>query len=177
VYGIVKQHGGHIAVASTPEAGTTFTLWLPAMPATATEAPQAKPLARMPRGNECILLVEDEPSVRHLTQRVLERCGYRVVAAESGRAALLLWPSVKGDIDLVMTDMVMPDGIEGSELVRQLRNQQPELKAIFTSGYSPEFAGNGVALKPGVNFIQKPYLLADVATIVRTQLDDVAVAA
>ena len=104
-----------------------------------------------------IMVVEDEPILRALVRKVLERGGYTVVESSSGLAALELWGRTKPHIDLLLTDMVMPDGISGLQLADKLKAQNPGLKVIFTTGYSAELMGKDFKIKEGVNFLQKPY--------------------
>lgn len=104
-----------------------------------------------------ILVVEDEPTLRALVRKVLERDGYNVVEAPSGLAALELWSKEKPHVDLLLTDMVMPDGISGLQLADRLKTENPRLKVIFTTGYSSELLGKDFELREGVNFLQKPY--------------------
>jgi len=104
-----------------------------------------------------IFVVEDEHSLRALVRKVLERYGYRVIDAPSGVAALDLWAQHKEHIDLLLTDMVMPDGMTGRELAERLQTENPNLKVVFTTGYSTELLGKDVVLRDGVNFLQKPY--------------------
>jgi two-component system, cell cycle sensor histidine kinase and response regulator CckA len=106
---------------------------------------------------QTILVVEDEPTLRALVRKVLERDGYEVVEASSGLAALELWSSKKPRVDLLLTDMVMPDGISGLQLAERLKTENPALKVVFTTGYSAELLGKDFVLKEGVNFLQKPY--------------------
>jgi CheY-like chemotaxis protein len=104
-----------------------------------------------------IMVVEDEPTLRALVRKVLERGGYAVIESPSGLAALELWSKTKPHIDLLLTDMVMPDGISGLQLADKLKAQNPGLKVIFTTGYSSELLGKDFEIKEGVNFLQKPY--------------------
>jgi CheY-like chemotaxis protein len=104
-----------------------------------------------------IFVVEDEPTLRALVRKVLERGGYEVIEASSGLAALQLWKETKVHVDLLLTDMVMPDGISGRQLAEQLKADNPHLKVVYTTGYSPDLMGKDVALREGVNFLQKPY--------------------
>jgi two-component system cell cycle sensor histidine kinase/response regulator CckA len=106
---------------------------------------------------QSILVVEDEPTLRALVRKVLERGGYEVIEASSGLAALELWSQKKPHVDLLLTDMVMPEGISGRQLAEKLMADNPKLKVIYTTGYSPELMGKDVVLKEGVNFLQKPY--------------------
>jgi CheY-like chemotaxis protein len=104
-----------------------------------------------------IFVVEDEPTLRALVRKVLERAGYDVVEAPSGLAALELWLQKKPHVDLLLTDMVMPDGISGRQLAEKLKAENPRLKVIFTSGYSSDLIGKDFVVKEGLNFLQKPY--------------------
>jgi two-component system, cell cycle sensor histidine kinase and response regulator CckA len=104
-----------------------------------------------------ILVVEDEPTLRALVRKVLERGGYAVIESSSGVAALELLSKTKPHIDLLLTDMVMPDGISGLQLAERLKSQNPGLKVIFTTGYSAELMGKDFDIKEGLNFLQKPY--------------------
>jgi two-component system cell cycle sensor histidine kinase/response regulator CckA len=104
-----------------------------------------------------IMVVEDEPTLRSLVSKVLERSGYAVIESSSGVAALELFSKTKPHIDLLLTDMVMPDGISGLQLADTLKAQNPGLKVIFTTGYSSELMGKDFQIKEGVNFLQKPY--------------------
>jgi two-component system, cell cycle sensor histidine kinase and response regulator CckA len=157
VFGIVKQHHGWLRVYSEVGKGTTFQIYLPA-----SEVPVATALAEMaakprPRGgSETILLAEDDSSVRVLTRLVLERSGYHVLEAEDGAEAQQIWSEHQGQIALLLTDLVMPGGMDGRELAADLLNQKPKLKVIFTSGYSAEIAGRELKLEAGQAFIQKP---------------------
>ena len=104
-----------------------------------------------------IMVVEDEPTLRALVRKVLERGGFAVIESPSGLAALELWAKTKPHIDLLLTDMVMPDGISGLQLAEKLKAQNPGLKVIYTTGYSAELMGKDFKIKEGVNFLQKPY--------------------
>ena len=159
VYGIVEQHEGWIIVNSEVGRGTTFRIFFPCQAAAldpeAAEAAISTP--PLPFAGHVILLVEDEASVRSLVRRVLVRQGYRVLEAASGPAALEVWRLHRDKIDLVFTDLVMPDGIGGQELARLLRLEAPNIPIIFTSGYSASIAGKNFPFKEGVDFLAKPY--------------------
>ena len=118
-----------------------------------------------------ILVVEDEPTLRSLVSKVLERGGYEVIESSSGVAALELWSKSKPHIDLLLTDMVMPDGISGLQLAETLKLQNPGLKVIFTTGYSAELMGKDFQIKEGVNFLQKPYPPQKLVQTVRNGLE------
>jgi two-component system cell cycle sensor histidine kinase/response regulator CckA len=158
VHGIVKQHHGWIQVSSRPGAGTTFEIFLPAMPPAPAPAasPQAETAVR--GGTENILLVEDDAAVRSVTRRILEAYGYHVREAASGREALEVSRGLDGRIDLLLTDIVMPDGVSGRELSNRLSAQTPGLKVIYTSGYSRDVAGHDTTFiqRSRRRFLQKP---------------------
>ena len=122
-------------------------------------------------GTETILVVEDEPSVRTLVASFLERNGYQVVEASSGLGAREVWRQRQQDIQLLLTDVVMPDGMTGRELAEELQAEKPGLKVIFTSGYSAEVVGGDFSMREGVNFLQKPYHPHKLAKAVRDCLD------
>ena len=111
----------------------------------------------MAPGKKTVFVVEDEPSLRGLVRKVLERHGYEVIDAPSGVAAVSVWQEHKTRIDLLLTDMVMPDGMSGRELAEKLKSDNPNLKVVFTTGYSSELLGDDIVLRAGVNFLQKPY--------------------
>jgi PAS domain S-box-containing protein len=172
IFGIVKQHRGWIRVYSEVAQGTTFRIFLPACDVS-HDLPGPEVSAVSPRGGtETILLVEDETSVREVTKRMLERHGYRVLEAVNGAEAMRVWGEHGDRINLVFTDLVMPGGLGGRELAEQLRFIQPNLKIVFTSGYSAELAGSTVRLQEGVNFVQKPSSLHEVLDTIRRTLDE-----
>ena len=141
VYGIVKQHQGWIEVSSQLGVGTCFKVFLPANPAAALTAGAGEAQAIVRGGTERILLVEDDFAVLELTQHLLETAGYRVWKAESAEEALELWLAHAAEVDLLLTDLVMPGTLTGRELAERLHQEKPRLKVIFMSGYSPEAAG------------------------------------
>jgi CheY-like chemotaxis protein len=118
-----------------------------------------------------ILVVEDEPTLRALVRKVLERGGYEVIEAPTGLAALELWSEKKPHVDLLLTDMVMPDGISGWQLAEKLKAENPKLKVIYTTGYSPDLMGKDFVIKEGVNFLQKPYPPQKLVQTVRNGLE------
>jgi CheY-like chemotaxis protein len=172
VFGIVEQHRGWVEVHTRVGEGTTFDVYVPQCAhGTVTATPIAAAPAPMPRGHECVLVVEDELPVREMVRDVLVRQGYRVHEAGSGREALDVWSRFRADIDLVLTDIVMPDGIMGTDLVRRLMADRPGLPVIFTSGYSQESDRVSVDLVDGVNFLQKPYRPATLIRLMRDRLE------
>jgi signal transduction histidine kinase/CheY-like chemotaxis protein len=172
VYGIVKQHQGWISVESRPGAGAAFTIFLPCVAKPADiPPPQSQPPLPPAGGDETLLIVEDEPSLRELVARILQLCGYRIHQAGNGVEALKVWEQHKDEIDLLLTDMVMPEGISGRQLAERLQKDDPALKVIYTSGYSPGMAGKDIALLEGFNFLAKPYPPSRLAQVVRECLD------
>jgi PAS domain S-box-containing protein len=170
VYGIVKQHRGWINVTSEIGKGTTFRINFRALDeARAKEQPTPLRL-QLPRGSETLLVVEDDVPVRLLVCNLLQRCGYTVLQAGSGKDALSTWKEHCDQIHLVFTDLVMPDGMTGRQLAEQLQSEKPGLKIIYTSGYSTE-VGKGLPLIEGVNFLQKPYPSGKLAQTVRNCLN------
>jgi PAS domain S-box-containing protein len=155
VFGIVKQHRGWIRVESELGKGTRFQIYLPAVSPPA----EAKLAALKPKprgGSETILLVEDDAPVRVVTKILLEKSGYHVIEAASGADALRLWPEHRTEVDLVLTDLVMPGEIGGQDLARRLQAERGDLKIIFTSGYSADLAGRALQPADRQCFVQKP---------------------
>jgi PAS domain S-box-containing protein len=155
VYGIIMQSGGAIVADSTPGRGTSMRVFLPRSDKPASHGAHASGMTSK-FGSETILLVEDEHVVRHLMEELLHSAGYHVLPASSGEAALALVRGGGPRIDLVVTDVVMP-GINGVELVAQLRQILPRLKALYVSGYPGTSDWRPVAFEPGAVFLQKPF--------------------
>jgi PAS domain S-box-containing protein len=170
VFGIVRQHHGWLEVESKPDHGTIFRCYFPAsqQPVEKTEMPINTSLRN---GRETILVAEDEDPLREMVVQVLKLQGYSVLEAASGAHALELWEQASQPVDLLLTDMVMPGGVMGSELAERLSTQCPRLKVIFTSGYSPGMAGKDASRLEGRNFLPKPYSIGKLAQFVRECLD------
>jgi nitrogen-specific signal transduction histidine kinase len=170
VYGIIKQHHGWVLVESRLGQGSTFTIFLPGVTEPSKPPPEEIPSA-MSLGHETILVVEDEPALRELVVNILQLCGYRIYQAGTGPEALKVWGQHKEEIQLLLTDMVMPQGMSGGQLAERLQAEDPGLKVIYTSGYSPGMAGKDIALLEGFNFLAKPYSPRRLAHLVRECLD------
>ncbi len=170
VYGSVKQNNGFINVYSEPGQGTTFKIFLPRYAAkAATETKELKPQAAE-RGSETILLVEDEPAILRMTTMMLELLGYKVLAAPTPGEALRLAQEHAGGIDLVLTDVVMPE-MNGRDLAKNLLSIYPDMRRLFMSGYTADVIAHQGVLDVGVHFMQKPFSLADLKMKLREALD------
>ena len=173
VYGIIVQSGGHITLTTAPEEGTAFRIYLPA----AEENDRTDPCSGsrssddFAGGTETILLVEDAEAVRRLTERILRKSGYTVLAAENGEDALRQYSQHSEPIDLLLTDVVMPGGMSGRELADQLRFIRPTMKLLFMSGYTDdEMVRHGV-FAGRTPFLEKPFDSAGLLGKVREALD------
>jgi CheY-like chemotaxis protein len=170
VYGIVVQSGGYIWVDSEPEKGTAFKICFPRVE---VEDEISIPSVILPppgRGSETILLVEDEPSVRSVAIRVLVNQGYFVIAASNGAEALALAEKMGGAIDLILTDVVMPD-LAGPELVAQLLDKWPGIRVVYMSGYADGDKTRVGVQEAKISFLQKPFSADSLTLTVREVLD------
>jgi signal transduction histidine kinase/ActR/RegA family two-component response regulator len=171
VYGIVQQSGGHIGVESAPGRGTTFRLYLPRIAQEAeTPRPGAAAITERLRGTETVLLVEDEEAVRRLARRVLERQGYTVLEARNGRDAVALVATHERPIDLVLTDMVMPE-MSARALVEELAAARPTLRVLYMSGYTDDEILRRGLLGPDTSLLSKPFTADALAEAVRAALE------
>ncbi len=170
VYGIVKQNHGFIDVTSEPGAGTRFRLFFPCREDSLPQSTTGE-AAQPPRGTETILLVEDEPALLELCQRLLEQLGYTVLPVNSPGRALELAVTTKARIDLLLTDMIMPE-MNGRDLWLRVRPLRPEMKALFMSGYT----ANVLSEEEGLMFLQKPFRVEELADRVRQAIDGCMIA-
>ena len=172
VFGIVENHHGWIHTESRVGEGTIFRIYLPvaSVPASGEQGPVDEENAG--RGTEMILLVEDDAPVRELTLTVLQNYGYTVLMASTGMEGLEVWKRNRGRINLLLTDIVMPDGMTGLELAKLLRAADPTLKVICMSGYNQEVMGRQASATGNMEFIQKPCAPQTLARLVRHTLDE-----
>jgi len=171
IYGIVRQSGGNIWVYSEPGRGTTFKIYLPRVEEETGALPVQDDTDHLPKGNETVLLVEDDPSLRALAARVLRYQGYKVLEATSGHEAIgIARENVQEKIPLLLTDVVMPC-MGGKELVKRMKTLHPEIRVLFISGYTDHAITYHAGLKPGTPFLQKPFSPTALAKKVREVLD------
>jgi CheY-like chemotaxis protein len=167
-YGIVRQAGGHIGVYSEPGVGTTMKVYFPRVAGTGTvEVPAQEPFAL---GNETLLLVEDDKAVRAITRRMLDAQGYKVLEAEDGPSALEILKRHGGRLDLLLTDVVLP-GMGGREVAERARAILPDIKVLFTSGYTDDIILQHKLLEHDVALLQKPFTPRMLAQKIRSVLD------
>jgi two-component system cell cycle sensor histidine kinase/response regulator CckA len=169
VYGIVKQNGGFIEVYSELGEGTTVMVYLPKREGDTSQIPRP-PLGRIPRGDETILLVEDDPAVRAVADRILRAQGYNVIVAAGPEPALVMARTFDGIIHMVLTDVIMP-AMSGKECFDRLVEIRPDLRVLYMSGHTESAITNRGVLDPGTQFIQKPFTIEKLARKVREVLD------
>jgi len=168
VYGIVKQGGGFINAYSEPGQGTTFTIYLPRISGGKAISEESDDVP-MAAGTEKVLLVEDDDMVRVMTRAMLERIGYTVQAVSTPEAALVFFEADDTTVDLLMTDVVMPE-MNGKELRNRIAAIRPDIKTLFMSGYTANVIVQHGVLDEGVHFIQKPFSMNHLARMVRKAL-------
>ena len=173
VYGIVKQSGGHISVSSSRGHGTTFLIDFPRSPDEPRIEVVVPSVERRSGGTETILLVEDEATVRTLARRVLEQRGYKVLEAPHPEQALIVSRGFQEQIDLLLTDVVMP-GMSGPKLAEQLTAERRSMSVVYMSGYAATSVEQRLLLDDSVPFIQKPFTPDILARRVREVLDEAA---
>jgi PAS domain S-box-containing protein len=170
VYGIVKQHRGWIEVSSQLGNGTTFKIFLPASASGAAKKSTPQTKAIPAGGHEKILLVEDDADVRIVARDVLEGSGYQIWEASNGLEAMNVWKTNASQIDLLLTDIILPGGLNGWELADRFSGERPGLKVILMSGYNSDLAGK---IQPHSHILPKPFSLESLTETVRSCLDTV----
>ena len=167
VYGIVCQHEGFIEVKTAPGRGATFRVFFPVTERAAEPVEVPRYTSDPDVHEHTVLVVEDDEAVRAMVKDVLEHHSYRVIEAENADAALVVWRERQGEIELLLTDMVMPGKANGFELSQMLLAERPDLKVIYTSGYSADLFRSDVHLEDGLNYLPKPYLTGKLTAILR----------
>jgi PAS domain S-box-containing protein len=167
VHAIVEQHQGWIEVETQIGRGSAFKVYFPVSPqasASASSADSGASAVPVAGAGEVVLVVEDEAIVRSTAKLTLEQAGYRVFDAADGREALVVWERCPARVDLLLTDMVMPNGLSGRDLAKELEARDPRLRTLYMTGYNSDAVHEGVVLRPGINFVPKPY---DSATLLK----------
>ena len=158
VFGFVKQSGGHVKIYSEPGEGTTVRLYLPRAVGVSVPVPaRALNSADLPRGTATVLVVEDEPAVREIAVAILADLGYRVLQASDGDEGLAIFEANAGDIDLLLTDVVLPGGLRGRALAERVLVLRPSVRVLFMSGYTENGVAHGSRLDDGGPLISKPF--------------------
>ena len=170
VYGIIKQHNGFINVYSEPQLGTTFRIYLPLSATTAVADDEGRTAAPPPGGAETILVVEDEPALRLLLEKILTSFGYRVILAENGRDAADKFVAGRGEIRLVLMDLIMP-GMSGRDACSAIREVDPEAKVLYMSGYTMDIIKARDVIEEGAELLMKPVRPLELLRKVREMLD------
>lgn len=176
VFGIVQQHGGWITVDSVVGVGSTFSMFLPLIqtPIPLPSEDDNHALTQPSSGTGTIFIVEDELTVRTIVKHVLSGHGYKVHEAPDGKTALEMWGTISGEVDMLLTDMVMPGGVSGHQLAQQLMAKKPGLKTIYTSGYSAEMFRRDSTLPEDAVLLRKPYTAAQLIKEVQRLLNGTA---
>jgi PAS domain S-box-containing protein len=170
VYGIVKQNNGFVNVDSEPGQGATFRIYLPSF-ASETVPEETSPREEPAGGTETVLLVEDDAAILNLGRTILRRLGYTVLAANTPMMAIQLVQEHPGEIQLLITDVVMPE-MNGRELVQRLSSLRPTMQCLYMSGYTADVIAHHGVLDPGIHFLQKPFSISDLALAIRKTLRD-----
>ncbi|HPV50259.1 MAG TPA: response regulator, partial [Smithellaceae bacterium] len=167
-YGIIRNHGGYIQVESRPGRGTSFIIYLPPSNHKAQDEPQKE--SRIYKGTETILLIDDEQMIIDVASRILEELGYKVLSATSAKKGIEIFQNSKEIINLVVLDMIMP-GISGKEAFDILRQADPSVKVLLSSGFSVDSQAKDIMAAGCRGFIQKPFTMAQLSQKVRQILD------
>jgi CheY-like chemotaxis protein len=170
VYGLVKQQGGVVDVYSEPDEGTVVHVYLPLVHDSVVGGKRATPPQGVTGGSETILVVEDEEPIRRAAKRILEKHGYKVLLAADGAEALELFPRHGNEIDLVISDVVMPR-LGGARFYEALRRSGSQTRILFTSGYADRDVSQRGAVDPNLPFIHKPWTVSDLLAKIREVLD------
>ena len=170
VYGLVRQHRGHVWVYSELGHGTTFKVYFPAVDAERTERDKPRPRGSSREGHELVLLVEDDDAVRNLVRSILEQRGYKVLEASDSDQALEHAAACPEPIDLVFTDVIVPR-LNGREIFRRVQRVHPDCRVLYMSGYTDNVVGTQGMLEEGINFLQKPFTAEDLLAKVEQALD------
>jgi CheY-like chemotaxis protein len=170
IYGFAKQSGGHAKIYSEVGHGTTVRLYLPRLTNRPESVDAPIPVATRTGGGEIILVVEDNPEVRRLVLRQLRELGYQTIEAANGPQALKIMEGGAA-VDLLFTDVVMPGGMNGRQLAETAKVRRPNLKTLFTSGYTEDSILRLGNLEPGVRLLSKPYRKHELATRIREALE------
>ena len=171
IFGIVQQHQGWINVYSEIGHGTTFRIYLPRLAREAVLQPSPPAPPAMRGGHETILLAEDDPALRAAVRRTLAHVGYHILEAPTGVQALEIWRQNRDEIGLLLTDLMMPDGMTGEVLAQRILQENPDLKVIYMSGYSAEVASKDFSMQEGVNFLNKPFTAQKLTQTIRGCLE------
>lgn len=170
VFGIIRQFGGEIICYSEVGKGTTFKVYLPQSTEKAVEEPPAATVSNLPGGSETIFIVDDEIHIVSMLNQILSKIGYKVLSATNSSKAISLGQEYKGTIDVVLSDIIMPD-MNGVGLIAILRETRPQLKAIFMSGYTNSMAVESAGMDKNTVFLQKPFTFEELARKIRNSLD------
>jgi two-component system cell cycle sensor histidine kinase/response regulator CckA len=171
VHGIVQQHQGWVEVESTPGTGSLFRIYLPLLQTATNQESKTEPPREMAPGNETILLVEDNLSVRRVLAKLLLQSGYKVQEAGTGSQGLRSWHKLEGKVDLLLTDMMLPEGMSGLDLAEVLRTRKPSLKVIVHSGYDAELLSKSCDTCAGITYVPKPIDPPLLLKAIRDRLD------